>query len=559
MTSIESCRRAAPRRTALRRRTGAANVLRALRHLAGVVAAASVVAITAHAADAPKQTPLADASAIETEPVKPTPVAADPDAGKKLYQRWCTQCHGIEGKGDGPAAEFVYPRPRDFTLALFKVRSTPSGQLPTDHDLFKVIGEGLPGTSMPAWKKFLTENERWQLMYYVKTFDSLELFKDEPPKQQVAVGAPPDVTSEMIARGRNLYQAKKCWDCHGQQGRGDGPASQRMKDDWGFPIRPVNFTKSWRFRGGDRIEDIYRTFTTGFNGTPMPSFVNAIPAAEDRWALAAYVKSLSRPQRTGQVLKARFVAGEIPADPRAKDWEEAEFNDFPLAGQIILDPRWFKPAHDVITARALYNDKEIAVLLEWDDGTLSKGDGGRPADQVALQLPVRLSSDEKPYFILGDDRHAVDYWRWSAKDGLARFTAEGASRMNPRAAGALVAQGGYQDGQYRIILRRPLKTGNEDEVQFEPGKFVPIAFHLWDGDQDEEGLKMSISTWYYLLPQPATPFTVYLWPLGLGLIALGGEVWLLKRMRTEFHGLATPTAKIAKAVRTVNADKKTRR
>ncbi|MBA3904476.1 MAG: hypothetical protein C0522_12540, partial [Rhodocyclaceae bacterium] len=63
--------------------------------------------------------------------------------------------------------------------------------------------------------------------------------------------------------------------------------------------------------------------------------------------------------------------------------------------------------------------------------------------------------------------------------------------------------------------------------------FVPIAFQLWDGDNGEEGMKMSLSTWYYLLPQPATPLTVYLWPFGLGFLALGGEVWLLRRMRRK--------------------------
>lgn len=473
----------------------------------------------------------ADAPTVKTEPVKPTPVAADLDAGKKLYQRYCSQCHGDEGKGDGPAAEFVYPRPRDFTLAIFKVRTTLSGQLPTDHDLFHIISEGLPGTSMPAWKKYLAENDRWQLVHYVKTFDSLGLFKEEPAKEQVVIDAAPKMTPELIAKGKELYQQKKCWQCHGPMGRGDGPSSAGMKDEWGFPIRPVNFTKSWRFRGGDRIEDIYRTFTTGFNGTPMPSFVDAIPAAEDRWALAAFVKSLSRPQKNSQVLKAGHLAGAIPADPYANEWESAEFVDFPLAGQIILDPRWFKPVHDVITARALYNDKEIAILLEWDDGTNNKGEG-KPADQVALQLPTLAAANEKPYFILGDDKHPVDTWRWSAQDGLARLTAEGATKQVVREAGGVAAASSYKDGQYRVILRRQL-AGAQGEVSFEPGKFVPVAFHLWDGDNGEEGLKMSLSTWYYLLPQPPTPPTVYLWPFGVGLAVLGFEAWLLRRMRRK--------------------------
>jgi len=482
-----------------------------------------LLAAPAFAADAPK---------FKTEPVKPTPVAADLEAGKKLYGRWCAQCHGDEGKGDGPAADFVYPRPRDFTLAMFKVRTTPSGALPTDHDLFNIIGKGLPGTSMPAWEKFIPENDRWQLVHYVKTFDSLGLFKEEPVKEQVVIDAPPKVTPELTAKGKALYEQKKCWQCHGMGGRGDGPSASGMKDEWGFPIRPVNFTKSWRFRGGDRLEDIYRTFTTGFNGTPMPSFVDAIPAADDRWALAAFVKSLARPQKTGQVLRAGFVAGEIPADPYARAWEDAAFTDFPLAGQIIREPRWFQPMHDVVTARAMYNDKEIAILIEWDDGTQNKGEGGKPFDQVALQWPAgALGGSEKPYFLHGDAKHAVELWRWNPAQGLARATANGAGKEKPIEAGGVVAQGSYKDGQYRVILRRPLDKVSPGDTAIAPGQFVPIAFQLWDGDNGEEGLKMSLSTWYYLLPQPATPPTVYLWPFGVGFLALGGEVWLLRRMR----------------------------
>jgi len=468
---------------------------------------------------------------VKTEPVPPTPVAADLEQGKKLYQRYCTQCHGDEGQGNGPAADFVYPRPRDFTLALFKVRTTLSGQLPTDHDLFHIISEGLSGTSMPAWKKFIAENDRWQLVHYVKTFDSLGLFKEEPPQLRVALDSPPTVDDALIARGKALYEQKKCWQCHGKGGRGDGTSSAGMKDEWGFPIRPVNFTKSWRFRGGDRLEDIYRTFTTGFNGTPMPSFVDAIPAAADRWALAAFVKSLSRPQKNSQVLKARALAGEIPADPYASEWEAAAYTDFPLAGQIILEPRWFKPTHDALTARALYNDKEVAILLEWDDGTHDVGADGKPADAVALQIPVGETPGEKPYFILGDASHPVDYLRWDAAKGLQRQVAEGADKMTPRDVGGFVAQGGYKDGQYRVILRRPLKSGDDNEWQFAPGKFTPIGFHLWDGANGEEGRKMAISTWYYLLPEPATPLSVFVWPLVLGLGVGGGQFLLARRLR----------------------------
>jgi DMSO reductase family type II enzyme heme b subunit len=498
----------------------------------GVRAIAAAVLLLAAAAQG------AAAPALKLEPVAPTPVAADLEAGKKLYTRWCAQCHGDEGRGDGPAADFVYPRPRDFTLAIYKVRRTPSGALPTDHDLFHIISEGLPGTSMPAWKRFIPEADRWQLVHHVKTFDSLGLFKDEAPKEQIVIDAPPKLTPELIARGKQVYHDKKCWQCHGELGRGDGPSASGQKDEWGQPIRPVNFTKSWRFRGGDRIEDIYRTFSTGFNGTPMPSFVDAIPASEDRWALAAYVRSLARPLQTGEVLRAAFVAGAISDDPWSADWERAAFTDFPLAGQIVREPRWFRPVHDVVTARALYNEREMALLLEWDDGTHDKGDGGKPPDQVALQWPAAaLEGSEKPYFLHGDARHGVELWRWSPATGLTRVSAKGAERETPLPAGEVKATGAYRNGQYRVILRRPL-AGEGTAAPIAPGRFVPIAFQLWDGDNGEQGLKMSLSTWYHLLPQPDTPVSAYAWPAVVALLVLGGEAWLLRRRRRDRRGSA---------------------
>ena len=469
---------------------------------------------------------------VATEPVKPTPVAAVPEQGQQLYRRHCEQCHGAEGKGDGPAAELVYPRPRDFTLALYKVRTTLSGQVPTDHDLFRAIGEGLPGTSMPPWKKVLSEAERWQLVHHVKTFDIVGVFADEPAKQQVALGTPPKTTPELIERGRRLYQDKKCWQCHGQLGRGDGPSAQGMKDDWGFPIRPVNFTKSWRFRGGDSLADIYRTFTTGFNGTPMPSFLASIPEAADRWALAAFVKSLAQPMRSSQVLRAEQHTGEIPSDPDDIAWARAEATDFPLAGQIVLEPRWFKPAHDVVSAKALYNGREVALLVIWDDGTHNDGADKKLLDRVAVQLPLddpATTDGERPYFILGDRKHGVDYWQWTGDGKLDRQRVFGANRREAHPASSLKAAGTYKDGQYRVIFRRPLTGGGD--VALTAGTFLPIAFHLWDGTNGEEGLKMALSAWAYLLLAPKTPFSVFLWPGLLGLLAVGGEVWLIRRVR----------------------------
>src|SRR3989454_9285513 len=96
----------------------------------------------------------------------------DTTKGKAVYVRWCAGCHGETGGGDGPAAAAMLPRPRNFTGAIYKIRTTASGQLPTDADLMRAIDEGLPGSAMPAWKGRLSDAERRAVLAYLKTFSS---------------------------------------------------------------------------------------------------------------------------------------------------------------------------------------------------------------------------------------------------------------------------------------------------------------------------------------------------------------------------------------------------
>src|SRR5438034_5757156 len=98
--------------------------------------------------------------------------AQDTTAGRVVYVKWCAGCHGDGGAGDGPAAAYMLPRPRNFTGGLYKIRTTASGQLPTDADLLRAIDEGLPGSAMPGWKGRLSNAERRNVVAYIKTFSS---------------------------------------------------------------------------------------------------------------------------------------------------------------------------------------------------------------------------------------------------------------------------------------------------------------------------------------------------------------------------------------------------
>src|SRR5581483_5082460 len=192
--------------------------------------------------------------------------------GKEVYHEHCVGCHGEQGDGNGPAATFLFPRPRDFTAGVFKFHTTPSGSLPTDGDLFRTVTRGVRWTAMPTWHE-IPDKDRLAVITYIKTFSSR--WKDEQPEAPVTIPAPPPATPELLARGKELYARAKCWQCHGQEGRGDGPSADDLKDDFDFPIRPADFTRG-QFKGGSSVADIYRTMTVGLDGTPMPSFADSM-------------------------------------------------------------------------------------------------------------------------------------------------------------------------------------------------------------------------------------------------------------------------------------------
>jgi cytochrome c oxidase cbb3-type subunit I/II len=208
--------------------------------------------------------------------------------GRQTYQSRCIGCHGPKGDGNGAAATFLSPKPRDFTLGVFKFRTTPSGSLPTDGDLYRTITRGVRWTAMPTWHE-LSDKERLAVAGYIKTFS--KRFKEETPEPPLLIGEPPKATPDLVARGKDLYVKAKCFQCHGPGGKGDGPSADELKDLAGFPIRPADFTRG-QFKGGSSAPDIFRTMSLGLDGTPMPSFADSMSEPE-RWAISYYVLSLS--------------------------------------------------------------------------------------------------------------------------------------------------------------------------------------------------------------------------------------------------------------------------
>jgi cytochrome c oxidase cbb3-type subunit 2 len=216
--------------------------------------------------------------------------AAPPTDVKRLYDASCASCHGVDGLGSGPAAAPLFPAPRDFTRGIYKFRSTASGSLPTDDDLYRAIATGLPGTSMLGWKDILSDAEIRALVVYVKQFSPR--FASEAPAP-ITASQPIPPSPESLAKGKQAYDALACGACHGDAGTGAGAMTSGLQDDWGREVHASNLSEPWTFRGGRTATDIYLRLKTGINGTPMPSFADTAPD-QDLWHVSNYVASLGR-------------------------------------------------------------------------------------------------------------------------------------------------------------------------------------------------------------------------------------------------------------------------
>jgi mono/diheme cytochrome c family protein len=248
--------------------------------------------------------------------------------GHGLYLRYCVLCHGVFGDGNGDNAPFIDPKPRDFTAATFKCRSTPTGTLPLDSDLIGTLVRGVQATNMPSWRPLSDEN-RQDLVAYIKTFS--ERWKTEKPGDPIKIPAETPITIESIRHGHELFEKMECWKCHGQQGHGDGPSASTLTDSKDQPIRPYNFAlgrNDSRFKCGSENQDLYRIFMTGVDGTPMPSFADVIQP-NDAWDLVHYLRTLQTGRRSKEndVLKAAGGAStlKIPEN-KSENVAPSDFN-----------------------------------------------------------------------------------------------------------------------------------------------------------------------------------------------------------------------------------------
>ena len=544
-------------------------------------------------------------------------LAAEPsadmiEAGKRVYFTKCVWCHGVDGGGDGPGADRLWPRPRNFNQGTFKIRHTASGELPLfdakkpvpgQNDLFETVTHGLPGSAMPPWEGILTEEQRLQVLSFVTTqLVKDRKFTDKQSESQTILQLndlkPIPANEESLKKGSELIVEKKCVECHGAEGRGDGNAFN-LKDDWGFSIQPANWHKCWNFRGSRQdpynVKNIFRTFSTGVNGTPMPSFADNT-TVDERWHIANFVNSLCEREADGTplsidpltdkpkvnfVLSSGVVEGEISADPENEMWTKRARRIIAMGGQITHKPRNFVNRIDDIWMKSVYNSTHVAFMFQWDDRTKSVAEGKLPwpptsvnidvkeqdpktgeegsiamhqnnytvyNDAVAMQTAVKwkeLPAPIKPRYLFGsNEQFPVDILKWEADNSLRAFKGTGwdkdfEQRDNYEEFTKILFSE-WKNGRWTVIIQRPLGNNKDniydEDTFFEVGQYIPTVFFAWDGHNGDAGRKMAVSAFYYTFLEPPMPREAYIYPIAIaaGVVLLEG--WVLTRRSNKRKG-----------------------
>lgn len=368
---------------------------------------------------------------------------AKPETGAELYAQHCAACHGQKGDGMGLAAQFLFPKPRDFRSGRFRLISTSNG-VPTFDDIRTVLRRGMPGSSMPPWPqlrddavKLLADHvislrrdgvretllaaaaeaeEEMSAEELKETVDRLTV-----PGEVVAALELGESTPQSIAQGKELYVAKGCAQCHGASGKGDG--QQQMVDAEGLPTRPRDLIRGI-FKGSPDPESVWRRISLGLPGTPMPSSQNMKP--KEVADLTHFILSLSsEAARNAAVLtRERVVVKHVKELPTAGDaslWQQVS----PVG--IRTAPLWWRDDADPeLSVQAVHDGKAICIRMSWVDPSANH-DAGRSEDfedAIAVEL---FRGKAEPFLGMGAAGAPVDMWFWDAD----RQSADDVEKVNP--------------------------------------------------------------------------------------------------------------------------------
>jgi len=307
------------------------------------------------------------------------------DDGAVLYDRLCLACHGAKGDGRGPAAPWLWPRPRDLTTGELKWQ-----------DAAATIRWGVAGV-MPGFGVALDDAQIDALVAVVRGFAGADASK---PARARAV---PAGTGD-AERGATLWAEAGCTSCHGADGKGETAAAPY--DLTAAPLRRPH-------PPGGEADAAYRSIAWGVTGTAMPGFESAL-SAEDIHDLVAHVRTLQpreAPIAPGPIAPAAIAADQAGALTRAGYWPgDAADPDAAVFGGAIA-PQGEPPA-SLAPAQASLSSKQCArchasQARDWAGSIHARAmSPGMRAQLSRVKKPASLASCLRCHAPLAEQRPA---------------------------------------------------------------------------------------------------------------------------------------------------------
>lgn len=221
---------------------------------------------------------------------------------------------------------------------------------------------------------------------------------------------------------------------------------------------------------------------------------------------------------------------KISMDPFDKAWKKADSLAVPLIPQTFTVPHGGGSVK-LVEAKSFFTKTDLYVRLSWEDITRNavQDTGGRFSDGCALQFPVEEGVLPSPF--MGEKGHPVNIWHWRAANSednryekaysdyhrpgaieehvlfstkpARSLYAEGFGTLTTGQVQDVLAAGVWKDGRWSVVFKRALTS--QEGAAFKENAVIPLAFAVWDGeDQERDGAK-SLSLWQTLILGDAKP------------------------------------------------------
>lgn len=448
------------------------------------------------------------------------PEDADPRTlpGWNVYVKQCAPCHGEKGDGQGPAARFMDPRPRDFTIRPFRFVST-ANDVPSGKDLFETVAAGVGGTAMMSFMH-LGEAAVWSAIDVVLAFRrqglrqmlaagglvgaELETTLDArttPVLCEDEAGAPPE-TVDSAARGLVLWRGV-CASCHGIDGRAAN-AEGRLTVE-GDPCRPRDLGRGVLKQLPTKA-NLFTRIRRGMPGTPMPGTPITSLKTADAWDLVHYMRTLipanAQPLASAGVVDLPFLplVGEPPVTP-----DDPRFAAAPATWIPLLPFRADEATTPGLMVQALVGDGVLSLRCLMPDATaniptatVETAPDGLAVRATAIRKPPILPVPGQPTPIdralaLTGPLPERDDPLWTALPKFDNRDAVCRAVFGPDRVGAMI----HRSGVWHITLTLKLDQAGMPG----PTRVVSVSFAAFDGQLRRGPMPTAFSMWNELAPR----------------------------------------------------------